>query len=94
MGAGTISISTFALSGSRNTTTLIAMTRIGMIELRSTPFVEVVYFAGHGFEVSGTNYLIPVDAKLQSDLDVEDESLETESFTTLHERLSYVFFRS
>ena len=37
--------------------------------------IAVVYFAGHGFEVSGTNYLIPVDAKLQSDLDVEDESL-------------------
>jgi uncharacterized caspase-like protein len=37
--------------------------------------IAVVYFAGHGFEVSGTNYLIPVDAKLQSDLDVEDEAL-------------------
>ncbi len=38
----------------------------------------VFYFAGHGFEVSGTNYLIPVDAKLQTDLDVEDEALSLE----------------
>ena len=32
-------------------------------------------FAGHGIEVNGTNYLIPVDAKLATDFDVEDESL-------------------
>ena len=37
--------------------------------------IAVVYFAGHSFEVSGTNYLIPVDARLQNDLDVEDEAL-------------------
>lgn len=30
----------------------------------------VVYYAGHGIEVNGVNYLIPVDAKLASDRDV------------------------
>jgi hypothetical protein len=37
--------------------------------------IAVVYFAGHGIEVNGTNYLLPVDAKLASDFDVEDEAL-------------------
>ena len=37
--------------------------------------MAVVYYAGHGIEVDGTNYLIPVDAKLASDLDVEDETI-------------------
>jgi branched-chain amino acid transport system substrate-binding protein len=30
----------------------------------------VVYFAGHGLEVGGTNYLLPVDAVIDSDRDV------------------------
>jgi len=37
--------------------------------------IAVVYYAGHGIEVSGTNYLIPVDAKLARDYDVEDEAV-------------------
>src|SRR6266508_2290307 len=37
--------------------------------------IAVVYYAGHGIEVEGTNYLIPTDAKLVSDFDVEDETL-------------------
>jgi uncharacterized caspase-like protein len=36
--------------------------------------VAVVYYAGHGIEVDGTNYLIPVDATLEQDLDVYDEA--------------------
>jgi tetratricopeptide (TPR) repeat protein len=35
----------------------------------------VVYFAGHGIEMGGTNYLIPVDAKLLTDRDVELEAV-------------------
>jgi hypothetical protein len=37
--------------------------------------IAVVYYAGHGIEVSGTNYLIPVDAKLATDYDAEDEAV-------------------
>ena len=37
--------------------------------------LAVVYYAGHGIEVDGTNYLIPADAKLLSDFDVEDETV-------------------
>ena len=35
----------------------------------------VVYYAGHGIEVNGVNYLIPVDAKLASDRDVLFEAM-------------------
>jgi hypothetical protein len=37
--------------------------------------IAVVFFAGHGIEVDGTNYLIPVDAVLRRDVDVEDEAV-------------------
>jgi uncharacterized caspase-like protein len=37
--------------------------------------VAVVYFAGHGIEVDGNNYLIPVDAVLERDVDIYDEAL-------------------
>jgi len=37
--------------------------------------IAVVYYAGHGIEVDGTNYLIPIDAKLSRDFDVEDETV-------------------
>ena len=37
--------------------------------------IAVVYYAGHGIEVDGANYLIPVDAKLERDTDVYDEAL-------------------
>jgi uncharacterized caspase-like protein len=37
--------------------------------------VVVVFYAGHGIEVNGTNYLIPIDAVLERDIDVEDETV-------------------
>lgn len=37
--------------------------------------IAVVYYAGHGIEVDGINYLLPVDAVLERDLDVEDEAV-------------------
>lgn len=37
--------------------------------------IAVVYYAGHGIEVDGINYLVPADAKLASDFDVEDETI-------------------
>jgi uncharacterized caspase-like protein len=35
----------------------------------------VVYYAGHGMEVNGINFLIPVDAKLVDEEDVEEEAV-------------------
>ncbi|MGO4716581.1 caspase family protein [Bradyrhizobium sp. 2TAF24] len=37
--------------------------------------IAVIYYAGHGIEVDGANYLIPIDARLVSDFDVEDETV-------------------
>ncbi|QPF91164.1 caspase family protein [Bradyrhizobium commune] len=37
--------------------------------------IAVIYYAGHGMEVDGTNYLIPVDAVLERDTDAYDEAI-------------------
>jgi hypothetical protein len=60
-------------------------TELGVLEFKravrdflitaETADIAVVYYAGHGIEVSGANYLIPVDAKLARDYDVEDEAV-------------------
>jgi signal peptidase I len=34
-----------------------------------------IYFAGHGLQLDGVNYLVPVDAKLIADRDVQDEAI-------------------
>src|SRR5215471_483194 len=37
--------------------------------------IAVVFYAGHGIEVAGVNYLIPTDAVLERDIDVQDEAV-------------------
>lgn len=37
--------------------------------------IAVIYYAGHGIEVDGTNYVIPIDAALERDVDVYDEAV-------------------
>ena len=37
--------------------------------------IAVVFYAGHGIEVAGVNYLIPIDAVLERDTDVQDEAV-------------------
>ncbi|WP_430911058.1 caspase family protein [Methylobacterium sp. sgz302541] len=44
--------------------------------------IAVVYFAGHGLEVNGINYLIPTDGKLKTDFDAEDEGVSLERIIT------------
>ncbi|MGF6306254.1 putative caspase-like protein [Bradyrhizobium sp. i1.8.4] len=36
--------------------------------------IAFVYYAGHGIEIDGTNYLIPTDARLERDTDIYDEA--------------------
>lgn len=38
----------------------------------------LIYYAGHGIEIGGVNYIIPVDAKLASDRDVPLETIGLE----------------
>jgi tetratricopeptide (TPR) repeat protein len=35
----------------------------------------LIYYAGHGIQINGTNYLIPVDAKLRDERDVKGETV-------------------
>src|SRR5262249_31189659 len=44
-------------------------------ELATDSDIALVYYAGHGIEIGGVNYMIPVDAKLASDLDAPDEAI-------------------
>jgi hypothetical protein len=41
--------------------------------------VGLFYFAGHGAQVGGANYLIPVNAPIRSETDVPDEALDAAS---------------
>ncbi len=49
--------------------------------------VAVVYYSGHGLEVGGVNYLIPVDAKLMSSFDVDDEAVSLDRLLVATERV-------
>ena len=45
-------------------------------QLRSGRTVSVFYFAGHGVQAKGRNYLIPVDAEIQTEADLEDTAVD------------------
>ncbi len=40
--------------------------------------MAVIYYAGHGIELDGNNYLVPIDATLETDGDVLDETIPVE----------------
>jgi len=46
----------------------------------------LVYYAGHGIEVAGINYLIPTDAKIASDLDISLEAIPIDQVLNAAER--------
>jgi uncharacterized caspase-like protein len=47
--------------------------------------IAIVYFAGHGIEIDGTNYIIPVDAVMERDIDAFDEAIPLERILTVIE---------
>ena len=47
--------------------------------------IAIVYYAGHGMEVDGINYLIPVDAILERDIDAFDEAMPLDRVLTVIE---------
>ena len=52
--------------------------RRGLIALgRDAPDADMaaVFFAGHGMEINGENWLIPIDAELQKDTDAANEAI-------------------
>jgi hypothetical protein len=50
--------------------------------------MAVVFYAGHGIEVSGENWLIPVDAELRGDTDVDYETVSLRGVMVLVESAS------
>ena len=50
--------------------------------------IAVVFYAGHGIEVDQRNYLVPVDARLASDHDVEFETVPLDLVVRAAERAS------
>jgi uncharacterized caspase-like protein len=47
--------------------------------------VVIVYFAGHGIEIDGVNYVIPVDTVLERDIDAFDEAIPLDRILTVIE---------
>ena len=43
--------------------------------------MAIVFYAGHGMEAGGENWLIPTDAELRSDTDVENEAISLRSIS-------------
>ena len=37
--------------------------------------IAIIFYAGHGMEMNGINYMLPVDATIERDVDVEDEAI-------------------
>jgi len=50
-----------------------------------TADTAVVYYSGHGIEVNGVNYLIPIDAVLEQDIDVPYETYSLENLVQVLE---------
>lgn len=47
--------------------------------------IAVVFYAGHGIEIDGTNYVLPIDARLERDIDAEDEAIPLDRIVRLLE---------
>jgi len=48
--------------------------------LRDSPEAGLFYFAGHGIQVRGKNYLVPVNAKISDEDEVDLEAIDVNSF--------------
>jgi len=51
--------------------------------------VGLVYYSGHGVEVQGKNYLIPVNADIQREYEVPDQSYAASQFVDMMESIPY-----
>lgn len=51
----------------------------GRLEMASRDGVALFFYAGHGVQVNGQNFLIPVDAEIRTEADVDVEALSADS---------------
>ncbi len=52
-------------------------------ELKQGVDASMFYYAGHGIEVDGTNYLVPVDSNMQSNEEAEAFNVSVNSYLTM-----------
>jgi hypothetical protein len=45
------------------------------ISAKGTDTIALVYYAGHGVQIDGENFLVPVDAKIQGEADIAKEAV-------------------
>jgi uncharacterized caspase-like protein len=55
-------------------------------DVAATANWAVIYYAGHGIVLDGQNYLVPVNARLVSDRDVQDEAVALDRVLVATER--------
>jgi Caspase domain len=48
------------------------------LEAATRADIAVLYYAGHGIQMDGVNYIIPTDARLATDFDVDDEAISVD----------------
>jgi uncharacterized caspase-like protein len=48
-----------------------AISEFGDLLAKDSNTVGLFYYAGHGLQIKGKNYLIPIDAKIENEADVE-----------------------
>ena len=48
--------------------------------------VSLLFYAGHGFQVDGRNYLVPVDAQISTAEDIPEQTIAMEEFVGRMER--------
>lgn len=59
--------------------------------------VAVVYYSGHGVQVGGVNYMLPVNARLKSPYDVENEAVDVDhllQYVTASAKSTILFMES
>lgn len=69
-----VGFQTVTLANDLNREQLIAALRAFAAEADKADWA-MIYFSGHGIELNGMNYVVPVDAKLVSDRDVQFEAV-------------------
>ncbi len=70
-------------AGFQSVTVKTDLTREGLVSalrefatVADTADWAVVYYSGHGIEFSGVNYMVPVDARLKADRDIDLEAVD------------------
>jgi uncharacterized caspase-like protein len=56
--------------------------------------IATIYYSGHGVQVAGDNFIVPVDAKLSSPYDIEQQTLKIGDifhYLAAHSRAQVIF---